>query len=177
MDSTRRAATVLGVLVIAIAAWGAIVAYVGPAFGFDMGTTTSAWVWTRSHTTLDLAPGVVGIVGGLLMVVAHGRAMKSIGALLALIGGVWFMVGPSLEPLWQTGGVTTTGSAGSSGTTLVRALEAIGYHYGTGAVLAVLSAFALGLLVAPSPLAVASAGPADQKDQQPQVSFSTPSHA
>ncbi len=177
MDSTRRATSVLGVLVIAVAAWGAIVAYVGPTFSFDMGTTTSAWIWTRSHTTLDLAPGVVGIVGGLLMVAAHTRAMKSLGALLALISGTWFLVGPSLEPLWQTGGVTTNGSAGSSGTTLVRALEAISYHYGTGAVLAVLSAFALGLLAAPSTVPVAAPGPSAQEDKQPQVTFSNPSHA
>lgn len=55
-------------------------------------------------------------------------------------------------------GMAGAGSA-SSGSASKAALEAIGYHYGTGAVIAVIGSVALGLLLAMAP-ARAQAGSA-----------------
>jgi hypothetical protein len=149
----------LGIVVIAVSAWGGIVAFVGPTFDFETGTTTKAWAWTQSHWTLLLAPAVVGVVGGLLMVFLGGRGGMLAGGLLTLLAGVWIVIGPTLAPLWQHGGVTTSGSDGVTGSRTVRVLEGVGYHYGTGVVLMLLGTLALALRPAvvpaePEPLVV-----------------------
>jgi hypothetical protein len=150
---------ILGVLVIAVSAWGGIVPFVGPTFDFDMGSTTNAWVWTQSHWTLHLAPGVLGIVAGLMLLFPERVATRRIGAILALVAGGWFVLGPTLAPLWQHGGITTSGSDGVTGSRTVRVLEGVGYHNGTGVVLMLLGALALWLL-APTPAAAPEpAGP------------------
>jgi hypothetical protein len=159
----RTAATrILGILVIGVSIWGGIVPYVGPTFDFDMGTTTRSWQWTQSHWTLNLAPAVLGIVAGALLFMGR-RA----GAFLALIAGGWFVIGPTVAPLWQHGGVTTSGSDGVTGSRTVRVLEGIGYHNGTGVTLMLLGALALWLF-ASAPAAVepveSVAGPMPEED-------------
>ena len=141
--STRLVSRGIGIVLVAIAAWGGVVAFVGPSFDFTVGNAMRSWVWNQSHATLSFAPGLVGVVGGLLMLAALRPGMARLGALLALIAGTWFVIGPTLDPLWHRGGVDAAGTAGS---TTMRVLEGIGYHYGTGIAIVLLSAFALGLL-------------------------------
>jgi hypothetical protein len=133
-------------LVIAVAGWGGLVEFLGPRFDFDIATTRKAWVWTQSHWTLGLAPAVVGMVGGLLILLGGRVAVQRLGAALALIAGAWFVIGPTVEPLWQHGGITTSGSDGVTQSRTIRVLEGVGYHYGTGTALMLLGAFVLGLL-------------------------------
>lgn len=144
MDAPRASARALGIAIAGVAAWGGVIAYVGPTFDFDLGSTSSAWVWSRSHTTLHLAPGICGLVGGLLLLLGGLRTAR-VGAVLGIVSGAWFLIGPTVEPLWQPNG-DTTGATGTTGSTTMRVLEGIGYHYGTGLVLVLLSALALGLL-------------------------------
>ena len=139
---------IVGVLVIAVSAWGGIVPFVGPTFDFDMGTTTNAWVWTQSHWTLHLAPAVLGIAAGIVLLVPKSAATRRMGAILAFVAGGWFVLGPTLAPLWQHGGITTSGSDGVTGSRTVRVLEGVGYHNGTGVVLMLLGAVGLWLLAA-----------------------------
>lgn len=160
----RMPGAVLGVFVIAVAAWGGVVAFVGPTFDFEIGSTTRAWVWTQSHWTLHLTPAIVGIVGGLLIMFSAGRGGRVAGALLALLSGVWFVIGPTLEPLWQNGGTTTSGTDGVTGSQTVRVLEGIGYHYGTGVVLMLLGMLTLVFLPAPP---AAEPAPSPTGEDQP----------
>jgi len=155
---TRAGTRGLGLLAAAVAAWGGIVAFVGPSFNFELGDTHEAWVWNKSHAIMHFAPGVAGVVGGLLLLAAVPWALGRLGALLALAAGVWFVIAPTLEPLWGTSGGGTSALYGSSGSTTMRVLEGIGYHYGTGVVLILLSSLALGLL-ALAPRTVVAAGP------------------
>src|ERR671939_1862815 len=90
-----------GLLILAVGIWGGIVPFVGPTFGFDMGST-GAWTWTQSRATLHVAPAIAAILGGLLLLAAARRAGQSLGGLLSLVAGIWFVIGPSLEPLWTT---------------------------------------------------------------------------
>jgi hypothetical protein len=161
---------ILGVLVIAISAWGGIVPFVGPTFDFDMGSTTRAWVWTQSHWTLHLAPAVLGIAAGLMLLLPDSRAAKRTGAFLALVAGGWFVLGPTLAPLWQHGGITTSGSDGVTGSRTVRVLEGVGYHNGTGVALMLLGAVALWLLAsAPAAVPAAESEPSPPTDEDTRV--------
>ena len=67
---------IVGILVIAVSAWGGIVPFVGPTFDFNMGSTTKAWVWTESHWTLHLVPAVLGIAAGLRLLVPRSAATR-----------------------------------------------------------------------------------------------------
>jgi hypothetical protein len=177
MRSKRATLRMLGVVVTAVAVWGGVVAYVGPTFGFDMGTTDRAWTWNTGHTLLNLGPGVAGAVGGLLLVLGPWMLLP-LGAALGLLAGLWFLVGPSLEPLWQT--ASGVAALGSSGSTTERGLEGLGYYYGTGATLLLFSAVALGIILSPAAPAAAAepAKPAEGEVREPdRASFPHPTPA
>jgi hypothetical protein len=180
MRRVTRALEVLGILVAGVAAWGGIVAYVGPTFNFDIGTTTRAWVWTQSHWTLSLAPAILGIVGGVMIATTGRLVLERLGAAFALIAGAWFVLGPTLAPLWQHGGITTSGSDGVTQSRAIRVLEGVGYHYGTGTVLMLLGALALGLLAtapAPAPVPAGTAARTTEPEPERWTRTGTPSHA
>lgn len=92
---------VMAIGVILVGAWGGIVPFVGPLFGFS-GNGGPAWSWTESHALLALVPGAVAVVAGLLLLGAAaprtggGKARFSLsflGAVIAACGG-WFAIGP-----------------------------------------------------------------------------------
>lgn len=137
-----RQARAAGVLVGVVGLWGALIPFVGPTFGYSMGGVP-AWTWSESHLTLHLAPGVVAVLGAVLLM-RRQRARQVVGALLGIVGGTWFVIAPSLHPLWaesSMGGMSHMGGSALSG-----ALSGLGYHYGTGALIAVAAAYALGAL-------------------------------
>src|SRR3954447_23635648 len=83
----------LGLLLILLGAWGGIVAYVGPRFDYRM-DSGPAWDWTTAHWQLHAAPGGAVVLGGLLLLLATPRAVARLGAVLAILGGMWLVVGP-----------------------------------------------------------------------------------
>lgn len=143
-NRTCPAARVSGLAILVVGLWGGIVPFAGPTFGYRMGATP-AWVWSESHATLHVAPALAAVLGGLLML-GRRRARSALGAGLALAGGTWFVIAPSLHDLWAGGGSGMM--MGHSAT--MAALSAIGYHYGTGVVIAVLAGWALGRMSARS---------------------------
>jgi len=146
---------VAGIGIVALAIWGGLVPFVGPTFGFSMGTT-GAWTWTAGRAELHVAPAIVALLGGLALLGFAGESRRRLGAFAAAIAGMWFVLAPTLQPLWtntaSASGGHMMGMSGMSGmgssTTSVgmTALQGVGYHYGTGVLLAVLGAFAVGAL-------------------------------
>lgn len=135
-----------GAVLLLLGLFGALVPFVGPSFGYGMGTV-AAWTWTEGRATLHLAPGIAAIIGALLILRGRARSTQLSGALLAAAGGAWFVIAPSLHPLWaSTGGTDGMSGMGESATS--SALSALGYHYGTGVVIALVAAYAAGRLVA-----------------------------
>lgn len=130
-----------GVLLV-LGLWGALVPFIGPSFGYGMGGV-AAWTWTESHATLHLAPGVAAIVGAIFLLRGR-RASQTFGSLLAMTGGIWFVIAPSLHPLWA--GQSMNGMSGMGSSAMSSALSAIGYHYGTGVLIAIVAAYTLGVL-------------------------------
>jgi hypothetical protein len=100
----------LGIGVAIVGVWGALVPYVGPVFGYDMGGG-AAWTWTESRFTLHLLPGLLAVLGGMMMV-GSARGRMRAGAALGAVGGAWFIVGPVIRPAWASSdGMMMMGSA------------------------------------------------------------------
>lgn len=130
----------VGVGVAIVGLWGAAVPYAGPVFGYDMGGG-SAWTWTESRLTLHLLPGLVAVVGGMMMLRVFGRGRMRIGAVLGALGGAWFIVGPVIRPAWaHSDGMMMMGNG-----VWDQIFTSLGYHSGTGVVILSLAAFALGM--------------------------------
>jgi hypothetical protein len=130
-----------GVLLVLLGAWGALVPFIGPSFNFAY-TPDSSWTWTAARGWLELLPGAVVGVGGLLLLMTRNRAVGHLGAWMGILGGAWFVIGPQLADLMNIGSVgTPTGSS-----TGMRTLEALAYFYALGAIIVFLASAAFGRL-------------------------------
>lgn len=130
------------IAILLLGAWGALVPFIGPLFGYNMGNVP-AWTWTESHLTLHLIPGVVAVVGGVLMLGTRRPSVR-LGAVLALLGGAWFVLAPTFHPAWAGSG--GDGMVMMGGGVWSGIASALGYHYGTGVLILALAAYALGVL-------------------------------
>jgi hypothetical protein len=134
----------VGLVGLAVSAWGALVPFLGPAIGFA-GDGSSSWHWSLSHVLIGLIPGAVGIVVGLSLLAPRGTAVGrskfglSWAGLVAIASGAWFMIGPLAWPVLYTSRPYFVSA------TPLRELEYwIGYALGPGLILAVCGAFAVG---------------------------------
>jgi len=135
----RSASTRTAGLVILIAGiWGGLIPFVGPYFHFVLGVDQS-WHWTSGHLYLSVLPGIAAVVGGLLLLGAGPRATGRFGALLALVGGIWFVIGTDLSHLWQVGGAQGM----AHGSRFVQTLEHLTFGTALGALIAALAAYSL----------------------------------
>lgn len=145
----------VGIVVVLLALWGGLIPFVGPLVGYDMGTD-GAWTWTESRATLHVIPAIFAVLGGLLLLIAGRSAVQWLGSALAIGAGAWFIIAPSLRPIWDTGepkgGMSGMGTMVHSSAPAVsptrQALESLGYHYGIGALILGVGAATAGLLAA-----------------------------
>ncbi len=131
-----------GVLITLLGIWGALIPFVGPYFNYTLGSN-STWHWTTGRLWLSVLPGVVAIVGGLLLLTSRSRPTASFGALLGVAAGAWFVVGPVVSELWNHGIDQSGAPYGARGT---RVLEQLGFHLALGAFILYFAAAALGRL-------------------------------
>jgi hypothetical protein len=137
---TRGALT--GLLLVILGLWGGLIPFLGPYFNYAIGPN-HAWTWKTGRLWLDILPAAAVFFGGLILIASATRPRAHLGGWLALIGGLWFVVGPVLSMLWNHG-VPQTGVA--FGGDARRTVEWIGYYYGLGAACTMLASFALGRL-------------------------------
>jgi hypothetical protein len=135
-----------GILLMLLGAWGALIPFVGPYFGYAY-TPDKAWAYTSGRLWLSVVPGAAAFLGGMLVVFSDRAA--STGAFLAALGGVWFVIGQPVIALAVPSGsiapgmpVTSPGAMFSAPT--MRFLEALGFYYGAGVVILFFAALALG---------------------------------
>jgi hypothetical protein len=162
---------VSGTLLVLLGAWGAIIPFVGPYFGYAY-TPDKAWAYTSGRLWLSILPGAAAFVGGLVVVVSERAAVA--GALLAALGGAWFVVGLPVTALAVTSGSISPGSPVTSsgamfGASTMRFLEGLGFFYGLGILIVFFAALALGQVA----LALLTRGrvaePASTPEQQQQL--------
>ncbi len=140
MELPRSRGAVSGSLLIILGIWVAIVPFVGPLFDYTIGPT-SAWEWTLGRLWLNVLPGAVAILAGLVVTGAARQVSIGTAGWAAAIAGGWIVVGPQVSRVWNDGFVQS-GAAG--GDTNMQVLEVLGYSLLVGSVIAALGAFALG---------------------------------
>jgi len=141
----RSRGAVSGLLLVVLGAWGALVAFIGPALNLTIGPDQTFHM-TAGRFWLSLLPGVVVALGGLMTLMSANRATAVLGAQLALAGGIWFLVGPTISHAWSDA-PGALGQAGfAKGGEARRTLEVLLYFYGVGAAITAFAAFALGRL-------------------------------
>ncbi|MGH9065908.1 MAG: PRC-barrel domain-containing protein [Acidimicrobiales bacterium] len=139
---SRSRGAISGVILILLGIWGAIIPFVGPYFGYAIGSQ-AVWSFNYGRLWLDILPGVAAILGGLTMLATRNRSIGWFGGWLAAAGGIWFVVGPEISRLWNNG---TTAAGAFLGTNGLQVAEAMGYFYGLGVVVAVFAGLGLGRL-------------------------------
>src|SRR2546423_9132382 len=113
-----------GFLIALLGAWVIAAALVGPLFNFGFFNDTT-WQFSTRQWEMQLIPGIVAVIGGLLLMMPS-RGGGALGALLAFAAGAWLIVGPILYPLWANGTIPPYGSQG------LQSLRGIGHFYRPG---------------------------------------------
>ncbi|OBA91798.1 hypothetical protein A5662_21760 [Mycobacteriaceae bacterium 1482268.1] len=137
----RSRGALSGFLLILLGIWGALIPFVGPLFDFAF-SPDKEWVWTTSRGWLEVLPGAVTAVGGLLLLTSRNRFTAMLGGWMTVLAGAWFVVGRALAgPL----GLGDIGAPVAATETKRVGLE-LAYFYGLGALIIFLGALALGRL-------------------------------
>ena len=139
---TRGAAS--GALLLLFGVWGGLSPLVGPYFGYAFGED-DAWNATIDMLWLSFLPAAAVVIGAIVLIAGTNRVRAGVGAWLALVGGIWFVIGPAFSLLWDGGGPgAPIGSPlGDEG---LRVTELLWSFYALGALTTALAAFALGRL-------------------------------
>ncbi|CAM4473802.1 hypothetical protein MB901379_01952 [Mycobacterium basiliense] len=137
----RSRGAVTGILLVVLGAWGALIPFVGPSFDFGY---TPGHAWTAARGWLEVLPGTVTAVAGLLLIISKNRASAVFGGWLAGLAGAWFVVGGSFAPLLRIGSVGDPVAVPN----LKRALIEVSYFSGLGVVIVFLAGAVLSRLVA-----------------------------
>jgi hypothetical protein len=144
MRLARSTGAAGGLVILALGIWVIFIPFVGPYFHYGFSPDTT-WHFTGNRVWLNILPGLAAAIGGLILIVAAHRASGVAGGWLALLGGVWLLVGSSMSLLWRNSVVPLDPGIGAPlGGTDRAALELIGFFYGAGALIAMLAAFAIG---------------------------------
>jgi hypothetical protein len=131
-----------GLLVLLLGAWGALVPFIGPHFGYAY-TPDATWTMTTGRLWLEVVPGAVAALGGLVLIGSARRGVGVWAGWLAALAGAWFAVGPIVSMLWTADGRPQTGAPVGS-TTLQAVVEQLGFFTGLGVVIVFLAATAIG---------------------------------
>ncbi|CAJ1583588.1 hypothetical protein [[Mycobacterium] wendilense] len=130
-----------GLLLVLLGIWGALIPFVGPYLNFAY-NPDEAWVWTEARGWLEVLPGAVAVLGGLMLLLTRNRATAMLGGWLAVAAGVWFIVGRTFAATLNVGEIGEPAATTAAKTV---ALE-LAYFSALGAFVVFLGAVALGRL-------------------------------
>ncbi|MCV7348203.1 hypothetical protein [Mycolicibacterium rhodesiae] len=139
MEIARSRGAASGFLLVLLGLWGALIPFVGPYFDFAYDPDTPL-TWTAARGWLEVLPGAVAVVGGLLLLMSRNRATALLGGWLAVIAGTWFVVGRLFAGPWGLGDVGAPVAGSAAGQV---ALE-LAFWSGLGALIIFFGAMALG---------------------------------
>jgi hypothetical protein len=144
LQMRRSRGAISGFLLVLLGLWGALIPFIGPYFHFAY-TPDTGWTYTTARLWLEILPGAAVFVGGVLLIIAAGRHIALFGALLAALGGAWFVLGTTLSPLWNHH--VTLGGSPVGSTVFMRTMEQIGFFSALGVVTVFVAAAAFGRIV------------------------------
>jgi hypothetical protein len=158
MRLSRTTGAGAGFLVLVLGLWAGLIPFVGPYFNYGF-SPDSTWHYTTNRLWLDILPAAAAVIGGLIMISAARRGSGVMGSWLALIGGAWLILGPSASLLWSHAapGTLQSGIGTPLGGHDRAAIEMIGFFYGAGGLITMLSAYAVGRFALARPIAGESA--------------------
>lgn len=136
----RTTGAVSGALIVVLGIWGGLIPFIGPYFHYAFGGYTS-WHFTTQRLWLDIVPGAVAVIGGLMLMSASTRSGGLIASWVALAAGAWFAIGPVVGLLWHH---TIYAIGTPMGGYTRQMFEWLGYFVGLGVVIVGLAAFAMG---------------------------------
>jgi hypothetical protein len=143
MRLPRSTGALSGILVIALGVWGALIPFVGPYFHYAFGSYDK-WHFTTNRLWLDILPGVVAVIGGLMLLSGSRRSSGVLGGWLAVAAGAWFAIGPMVSLWWHAVGNPIGAPIGGH---IRQSLEWLGYFYALGAAIVGFAAFAMGRFI------------------------------
>jgi hypothetical protein len=131
----RRRGALGGFFLVILGAWAALAPFVGPYLHFAF-TPDKAWTWTSARGWLEVLPGCVIGVAGLILLLTTNRIFAVTATWYAIAGGAWLVVGPQLIH------VVNTGSPGNpiGSSSEKQAAEWLVFFYGLGALVLVVAA-------------------------------------
>ncbi len=135
----RSRGALSGALLVLLGIWGALIPFVGPYFHYAY-QPDRAWASTSGRIWLEVLPGAVTLVGGLVVLASRLRPVALLGAWLAALGGAWFAVADVIGGHFS--GIPGPGTP--AGGTTRSILEQLGFFTGLGVVIVFLAALALG---------------------------------
>lgn len=140
---------IIGIILILLGLWGALIPFVGPYFHFGF-TPDRTWVYTDGRLWLSIVPGAAAFIGGLLIATTDRAAVP--GAFLAVLGGAWFVVSLPVIATFVGGHSISAGSPVVSlgdpfRPSVMTFLERLSFFYGLGAVVLFFAALALGEVI------------------------------
>ncbi len=95
---SRTRGAMPGLLLILLGAWGIFIPLIGGYFDFGL-APNDTWNLTNERWWLEVLPGIAVVVGGLLLVIGSDRITTSLGGWVAAAGGVWFVIGGTVQPV------------------------------------------------------------------------------
>jgi hypothetical protein len=165
MRLSRTTGAGAGLLVLVLGLWAGFIPFVGPYFHYGF-SPDSTWHYTTDRLWLNILPAAAAVLGGLMLIGSARRASGVLGGWIALMGGLWLLVGPSLSMLWEhpAPGVIQSGIGAPLGGHDRAAADMIGFFYGVGALVTMLSAFAIGrFALAPATVPAGEAAPVGEE--------------
>jgi hypothetical protein len=134
-----RRGLVTGLLLVILGAWGAVSPFLVPVLDMANGPAHE-WTLTAGRGWLEVLPGVVTMLGGLMLITWRRRETAALGGWLAVIAGAWFVIGRTFAS------VLTMGSAGSAlaDSTTHTAVLQLAYFVGFGALVVLVGSVGVG---------------------------------
>ena len=138
----RTRGLISGLCLMALGVWGALVVFIGPYFGYAF-INHQAWHFTYGRLWLDILPGALVLLAGLILFGSGSRVSAVFAGWLAAVGGAWFVIGPQVSRFWNHGAMQTGNPVGGY---VRQTFEWLGYYYALGALIVFFAAFAIGRL-------------------------------